>query len=172
MTRRRKGVATAAGLGLVLLAAGLLGVKLGTCPVEKTQALVAAPHDAETMLSQVVAEPSTEPMVALPAPSDTSPSLVAWHPVGNWAGYGSSETERFITGGSEWRITWRTNGEPRRVCALGIYVYDGSGAFVTLAALRQGVGSDISYVRAEPGEYYLSVISCAADWEIAVEDCY
>ena len=52
-----------------------------------------------------------------------------------------------------------------------MYVYDSSGAFVTLAALRQGVASDVSYVQAQPGEYYLSVMSCAADWEIAVEDC-
>jgi len=169
VTQRQKLVAAAAGAVLLLVGAGIVVLKFGVSPIEEPLAPVAAGQDTPTQPALVI-EPAPEPMVAYSAPQDEPASISPWRPIGAWVGDGSSETERFTTAGSEWRITWRTTGDPRRVCALGIYVYDSSGAFVALAALRQGVGSDTSYVHAEPGEYYLSVISCASDWEIAVED--
>lgn len=169
MTQKRKLWAAAAGAVLLLVGAGIVVVKFGVSPAEEQLAPVAVQQSVEA-LPPLALEPAPAPTVAHSAIPVEPARLSAWRPIGTWTGDGSSETERFTTAGSEWRITWRTTGDPRKVCALGIYVYDSAGTFVALAALRQGVGSDTSYVRAEPGEYYLSVISCASDWEIAVED--
>jgi len=171
MARRRLLQVIAVCVDLLLMMSVVVGVTPFRSDVEREQA-------SDEMAQGLVDAP---PKVAEAASSNTSAESATlasqtcqatWSAVGNWMGYGSKDTERFITRGNEWRITWKTTGASRRVCALGIYVYDSSGAFVTLAAIRQGVSSDVSYVRAQPGEFYLSVISCAADWEIAVEDCY
>lgn len=192
MTQRRPLLAIVCGVSLLFLVAVIVGVTFCIRHAEKQRLSIEAsqslddrlPQMAETLSSTTdpaeasrnlhgVSPQVPEPSSAAAAPPGSQASQLTWHAVGNWTGeHGSKETERFTIGGSEWRISWKTTGASGRVCALGIYVYDSSGAFVTLAALRQGVESDVSYVHAQPGQFYLSVISCAADWEIAVEDWY
>lgn len=169
--RGRFSATIARSVKVLFLVAVVSGVTFSIRHAETQQPSVATPQSMDEVLPRV-AEPSSVRAPAVFMTPESPASQTAWHAVGEWKGNGNTDTERFTIGGSEWRVSWRTTGPSRRVCALGVYVYDSSGAFVTLAALRQGVASDVSYVQAQPGEYYLSVMSCAADWEIAVEDCY
>jgi hypothetical protein len=40
----------------------------------------------------------------------------------------------------------------------------------TVAANKQGIGSDVSYVRSPPGRYYLAINCANVDWLVRVED--
>lgn len=193
MSQRKALTSAARAMSLLLLVAVILGVALSDRYAEEQRTSVEVPQRLDDGLTQVADTPTsaTDGAGAPGNPHEVPPESsswttlatsaipsreadrAAWRTVGSWTGgYGTKETERFAIEGSDWRISWRTTGASGRVCALGIYVYDVSGAFVTLAALRQGVDSDVSYVHAQPGQFYLSVISCLADWEIAVEDCF
>jgi Mn2+/Fe2+ NRAMP family transporter len=173
MTRRRRLSAIAVSVSFLFLVSVVAGVTFCIRYAEKQRMSVEASQSLGNVLPQV-AETSSLTTFAVSATPASQMSQETWHAVGSWTGeYGSKETERFTIRGSEWRVSWKTvGGSSRSVCALAVYVYEDSGAFVTLAANRQGVSSDVSYVRAQPGQFYLGVISCRADWEIAVEDWY
>lgn len=82
------------------------------------------------------------------------------------------ETERFATTSREWRISWRTANEAfAGTGLLQIMVYRAAdGQLVTLAANKQGLGADVSYVRSPPGDHYLMMNSGNVDWEVTVEE--
>jgi len=168
--RRPRWLAIAGGASFIFLASAIVGVTFCDRHAETLRAPVEIAQHLEDVVPQVDEIPFSPAPAELATPACEA-AQVTWHAVGNWAGCRSKETDRFTVGGSEWRISWKTTGDsPRRACALGIYVYDGSGAFVTLAANRRGVVSDVFYMQTDPGQFYISVISCAADWEITVED--
>lgn len=95
-----------------------------------------------------------------------------WQTVQDWAGSGIKQTESFTTASREWRIYWKTKNEA--FAGAGIFqvmVHQaGNDALVTLAANKQGTGSDVTYVRAPPGRYYLTINSGNVDWLVRVED--
>jgi hypothetical protein len=95
-----------------------------------------------------------------------------WQTVQDWSGSGIKQTESFTTGSREWRIYWKTRNEPfARAGILQITVHQADNdAVVTTAANKQGIGSDVSYVRSPPGRYYLAINSANVDWLVRVED--
>ena len=101
----------------------------------------------------------------------TTVDVAAWHVVKRWSGNGIKTTESFEIENREWRINWETKNEPFAGAGIiQIYVYDDSDNLVTLAANKQGTGSDTSYVRGKPGRYYLTINSGNVDWSVSVED--
>jgi hypothetical protein len=105
-------------------------------------------------------------------PSSPAPARSAqWTTVKTWSGSGMKETETFTTTNREWRIKWTTSNEPfANVGLIQLFVYDGDGTMVTLAANKQGPGSDVSYVRSAPGKHYLMINSANIDWDVTVEE--
>jgi hypothetical protein len=102
-----------------------------------------------------------------PAPTVTEKPKT-WQPVKTWAGNGAKQTETFGVASSEWRISWQTSNSNYGI--LQIYVYDGKGNMISLAANAQGKTNDTTYIHQGPGKYYLSINSCNEDWKITVED--
>jgi hypothetical protein len=94
----------------------------------------------------------------------------AWRTVASWSGSGMKETESFNVESREWRISWETSNEPFAGAGLlQIYVYNDQGEMVSLAANRQGLGRDVSYVRGK-GRFHLMLNSANIDWSVMVED--
>ena len=113
----------------------------------------------------------TESLQAKPAAAPASPAV--WRTVARWSGNGMKQTQTFSIRSSEWRISWKTTREAFAGAGiLQVYVYGAAGELVSLAANRQGVGSDVSYVHAQPGRFYLDIGSANVDWEVVVEDRY
>lgn len=93
-----------------------------------------------------------------------------WRVVQTWKGSGIKETETFSVASREWRIHWETRNEPFAGAGiLQIYVHQEDGTLVSLAANKQGTGSDTSYVRSA-GKHYLQINSANVDWVVTVED--
>lgn len=90
-----------------------------------------------------------------------------WKPVASWKGNGSKNTESFVTKTGEWRIAWKMSSGDG---VLSVTVYDSQNEVVDVAVIANGAGSDVSYVRAKPGRYYLTINSAATNWEITVEE--
>jgi hypothetical protein len=122
--------------------------------------------DANAVSTQ--ADSPSSSTVATPA---AQPASQTWTSVASWSGNGIKETESFVTSSREWRVQWQARNEPFAGAGiLQIMVYDGSGTLVTLAANKQGTGSDVSYVRSTPGRHYLMINSGNVDWDVTVEE--
>jgi hypothetical protein len=103
---------------------------------------------------------------------EPAPESLEWQTVVDWAGSGIKQTESFTTGSREWRIYWKSGNEAlpgAGLLQLTVHQAD-SDAVVSVAANRQGAGSDVSYVRAPAGRYYLAINSANLDWLVRVED--
>ena len=100
-----------------------------------------------------------------------APAGKQWTSIASWSGSGIKETETFVTSSREWRVRWQARNEAFAGAGLlQIMVYTGDGGLVTLAANKQGTGSDISYVRSARGRHYLTMNSANVDWEVTVEE--
>jgi len=117
--------------------------------------------------------PSSTPSAGRPSvPAAAAPrSAATWQEVRRWTGGGIKQTETFSVASREWRITWKSSNEAFAGAGiLQVFVYDENGGMVSLAANKQGTGSDVSYVRAAPGRFYLMINSGNLDWDVMVED--
>lgn len=112
----------------------------------------------------------TAPTATTPGEPAAAPAATEWTQIAKWSGSGIKQTESFTTIGREWQVIWATSGEAFAGAGiLQIMVHDAdTGSLVTLAANKQGVGQDVSYVRAPPGRYYLSINSANVTWGISV----
>jgi ketosteroid isomerase-like protein len=121
----------------------------------------------QTVKSSAIRDMSSDSVAPIPAVVSVPKQ---WSRTNSWSGGGMKQTETFYVPEREWRILWKTSNEVlKNAGILQIYVYTASGNLVTLCANRQGEGQDISYVRGEPGEYYLQINSGNLDWDVAVE---
>lgn len=96
-----------------------------------------------------------------------------WQVIKKWNGQGIKKTESFTTKTREWRIRWNCQADTQFGSGvLQIYVYrdDGKTLWTDLIANVVNSSSDISYVRTEPGRYYLDINSVMMKWEIIVEE--
>lgn len=117
---------------------------------------------------QRLASTGEAPAASVAAPPPRAPE---WTEVISWRGSGIKETESFAVASREWRIRWKSGNEPIAGAGfLQIFVYGNDGSMVSLAANNQGPGEDVSYVRAPPGRYYLTINGANIDWDISVED--
>lgn len=89
-----------------------------------------------------------------------------WKTLATWKGSGIKTTESFTTKSGEWRVQWKSSGGG----VLQVMVYDARRNLVTLAANTMAAGSDVSYVRANPGSFYLTINSANTNWEVTVEE--
>ncbi len=122
-------------------------------------------REASTGPSSMRPTQTAAPATAPPQPAKT------WHAIKTWSGSGMKETERFRTTNREWRVRWESRNEPFAGAGiLQVYVYDGSGGMVAVAANKQGPGSDVSYVRSDPGDHYLMLNSANIDYTVTVEE--
>jgi hypothetical protein len=94
-----------------------------------------------------------------------------WRPVASWTGSGIKESETFAISEPEWRIRWATSNE--RLAGAGILQIMVHNAdtkqLITLAANKQGIGDDVSYVRSGPGRFYVVMNSGNVDWSVTAE---
>jgi carboxylesterase type B len=122
-----------------------------------------------TFIVAVLAGRSAESEARQAARTSQAPE---WQTIADWFGSGIKQTESFSTGSREWRIYWRTkNASSPRAGVLQIFVHrTDTDAVVATAANVQGAGSDVSYVRAPIGRFYLSINSANVNWLVRVED--
>jgi hypothetical protein len=107
----------------------------------------------------------------VPTPMPEAARSLEWWKIKNWQGSGTKETESFSVNSREWRISWQTQNEPFAGAGIfQIYVYNEGGEMLSVAANKQGIGQDVSYVRAKPGRFYLQINSANVDWSVVVED--
>jgi hypothetical protein len=116
--------------------------------------------------------------VALTSSTTTPAATAVWREVARWSGNGMKQTETFSIRSSEWRISWKTMDDSTTMredfpdmSGAAIYVYSDAGALVSLVTAT-GVGSDVSYVHAQPGRFYLEISALGVDWEVVVEERY
>jgi hypothetical protein len=104
------------------------------------------------------------------AASESSNSTPAeWYTVAEWSGSGIKTTETFNVPSRDWRVHWETSNEAFAGAGIfQIYVYDSSDNLVTLAANKQGTGSDVSNVKPR-GSFYLTINSGNVEWSVRVE---
>lgn len=95
--------------------------------------------------------------------SNDKPVAANWKTLASWKGSSIKNTETFSTTAREWRIKWVSGG------LLSIFVYDANRNLVTVAVNTAEAASDISYVRAAPGSFYLEIICVGHPWVISVE---
>lgn len=94
-----------------------------------------------------------------------------WNTVKEWSGNGIKHTESFTIAEREWRIEWTASNEVLPGAGiLQVMVHRADDdQLVTLAANKQGAGRDVSYVRAAPGRFYLTINSGNVDWRVRVQ---
>lgn len=115
--------------------------------------------------------PSVAPRPTSEAAAPPTAMPAAWQPIKRWTGSGMKQTETFSVASREWRISWKTSNEAFAGAGLlQLLVYDDGGNLVTLAANKQGIGSDVSYVRGKPGRYYIMISSANVNWDVTVEN--
>lgn len=123
-------------------------------------------QDQEVLEGSAQPEPEKSPEPELEPEPEPEPT---WQEVKTWSGNGIKSTETFSIASKEWRIGWNATNE-NVAGILQIYVYKADGNLVTLASNQQGEGSDVSYVREGPGEFYLEINAANLDWVVTVED--
>lgn len=85
----------------------------------------------------------------------------------DWTGTGTKDTETFQVPVGEWRIDWRATSTSRAGGVVSVMVYTADGQLVTtLSGDVRGAASDTSYVRAQPGRFYLKILSANCTWHV------
>jgi hypothetical protein len=116
--------------------------------------------------------PSRPPTVATPtATSSQTPSSASTPQLQalTWSGEGSKSTERFEVSRPEWRVRWSARPTSGAGGILIVYVYASTGRLI--ATIQSGThgGEDVSYVRAEPGMFYLDVQAANVEWTVTAD---
>lgn len=96
----------------------------------------------------------------------------AWVEFKRWSGgSGRLETEKFVTTGDRWRVSWKTTtGDPDPLGSISIAVRTGAGNLVTVSNnLGQKITSGSIDVLSTPGEHYLEIESADRNWDVAAE---
>lgn len=94
-----------------------------------------------------------------------------WVKVASWAGSDMKTTETFTTTAKEFRVKWSTTKGPIEGDSLiNIYVNGEASGSGQLIANKLGVGSDMTYVKEGPGNYYLEILGVNAGWNVTVEE--
>lgn len=91
-------------------------------------------------------------------------------PLGQWNGSGSKDTESFAVPATEWRIVWVAIPSTS-TGALMISVHDAETLRLVntiSSGVVNGKTTDVSYVRAPAGRYYLSINGVGVAWAIGV----
>lgn len=152
-------------LGVLLYYAG---DSSSTQTTKATQTATSAPASAPAQSAPATPSPApASQSTSRPAPA--SAPAPTWQTVKEWSGSGIKTTESFEIKSREWRIEWKSSNE-QVAGVTQIFVYDDSDSLITLAANHQGAGGDVSYVRARPGRFYLTINSANVDWKVKVED--
>lgn len=129
-------------------------------------------RDARTRAETLSAEISAAKPVSRTTEAGTpkqSPTG-SWAEVARWTGKGPKKTETFSIPSREWRVRWRSWGEPFTGAGMvSAFVYTEGGDMKDLAVNHQGAGKDQTHLRGGPGRFYLDVNAANCEWEIIVE---
>jgi hypothetical protein len=99
----------------------------------------------------------------------SAPAQGSWRQVTYWAGRGNKDTEAFLIGRPEWRITWSVKSAAA-AGTLRISVIDGSDQSVSVVVDSNLAVSDTTPVTKGPGRYRLKIESANVDWNIQIEE--
>ena len=100
-------------------------------------------------------------------------SVVAWKPVGSWAGRGDKQTETFTSDTGGFRVHWETTKEtPAGGGRLRVVFRSGdSGREIIEAIDARGAGSGTEEVAADrPRWFYITIESAGVDWTVAIDE--
>jgi hypothetical protein len=107
------------------------------------------------------------------APSQPPQTVVAWKPIGSWAGRGDKQTETFTSDTGGFRVHWETANEaPAGAGRLRVIFRSGdSGREIIEAIDAHGAGSGLEEVAADrPRWFYITIESSAVDWKVSVDE--
>jgi hypothetical protein len=97
------------------------------------------------------------------------PAQGTWRQVTYWAGRGNKDTEAFVIGRPEWRITWSAKSAAS-TGTLRISVIDGSDQSVEVVVDSNQPVGETTPVAKGPGRYRLKIESANVDWNVQVEE--
>jgi hypothetical protein len=109
-------------------------------------------------------------VVALVACGGPAPQAGNWKVLASVRGAGLVEFVPFQITSPQWRIRWSAESPPGTgLLQASIRSADG-GRLVRLVVNQQGPGSDVAYVRTDPGLYLIYVNAADVVWSLVVEE--
>lgn len=111
--------------------------------------------------------------IPLPTPKST-PKPKTWHQVTSFSGSDDKTTQPFSIKGNEWRVKYRTKGDPE-YAAFGVFVYPRGETVMYVSSwdCDRGSCSDMQHIYEGRGDYYFVVVAANLDsWKLEVEDAY
>lgn len=110
--------------------------------------------------------------------TNTDSSDAKWHSVANFSGSGDKDTSTFTIKGDKFKVKVTANTESSEYAMWTFFaypegetaLYEGDGSIDTFNANTE---TDEFEVTADPGNYYLSVLSANLEsWEVEIFDYY
>ena len=104
--------------------------------------------------------------------NQAAPTITVWHPLGNWSGRGSRQTESFDVTTGALRLRWQTRiSTTARNGRFRVWLYSAiSGRSLQLVVDTEGAGSGTAHVADDPRVSYLVVESEQVDWTATLEE--
>jgi hypothetical protein len=99
--------------------------------------------------------------------------VVAWKPLGSWAGRGDKQTETFTSDNGGFRVHWETSKETAgKSGRLRVIFRSGdSGREIIEAIDAHGVGNGTEEVAADrPRWFYITIESSNVDWKVSIDE--
>jgi hypothetical protein len=104
-------------------------------------------------------------------PPPPSEQMLAWEPVGTWAGDANVQTESFTSTTGTFKFTWEARDTTATPGRLGIMLHSAvSGRPLVEAVDHTGNGGDTIFVNEDPREFYVVVEARDTRWKLKVEE--
>jgi len=110
---------------------------------------------------------------ASPKPSaKSSPTEIAWRPLGSWSGQGKIQTESFTSDTGAMRVRWSTTNEtPPGTGTFQLTINSAiSGRPLLVAVDERGMHHDTAYIQEDPRVFFAVVDSANLDWSFTIEE--
>ena len=109
-------------------------------------------------------------LLAVAACSAPTPPAGDWTTLASVRGAAIVELVPFQVSSPQWRLRWSTESATETgLFQASVRSADG-GRLVRLLVNQQGPGSDVVYVRTDPGQYLIYVNAADVTWSLAVEE--
>jgi len=142
----------------------LIGVGIGYAVAPKSPTTTVERIMTTTVEQQITAFETTTASWQPPAQGE-------WKTTYTFTGSEAKDTEDFNVPTNYWRVVYTVKAESEQYAAFYLYVYPSgeTAGYVAHVALMKS-GSDVSYVRAGPGNFYLKVLAANLNsWTIEVQ---
>ena len=110
-------------------------------------------------------------IVSLQASSTPTLAQGEWKTIKTFTGSGNKDTEDFTAPVNYWRIVYTTNANNEQYAVFSVFVYPSgeTAKYVAFVTFNKS-GTDTSYIRAGPGDFWIHIIAAnLSSWTIEVQ---